>query len=168
MPLQNAFHLHERLAADTAGVGSFPLCEVLLMNDSHYPWVILVPRRLGIREIHQLAETEQQQLMRESVFVAARMQAHFQADKMNVAALGNMVPQLHIHHIARFATDAAWPRPVWGLLPATPEWRYGSEGEEMAWYPSVRLIRQSRMGEWRHVLNETSARLRALCAVGSR
>lgn len=118
MSLHNEFSLHARLATDTVRVGSFPLCEVLLMNDSHYPWIILVPRLADIREIHQLSEDAQQQLMRESVFVASVMQAHFKADKMNVAALGNMVPQLHIHHVARFAIDAAWPKPVWGVLPA--------------------------------------------------
>lgn len=111
------FQLHERLAGDTIRLGSFELCEVLLMNDANYPWLILVPRRKDIREIHQLDEADQQQLMRESVFVASRMQTHFKAGKMNVAALGNMVPQLHIHHIARFTGDIAWPKPVWGMFP---------------------------------------------------
>ena len=88
------------------------------MNDANYPWVILVPRREAISEMHQLDESDQLQLMRESIFVAGKMQVHFQADKMNIAALGNVVPQLHIHHIARFKDDPAWPKPVWGVLPA--------------------------------------------------
>lgn len=114
------FQLHERLANDTVRLGSFALCEVLLMNESTYPWVILVPRRNAVAEIHHLDEADQQQLMRESVFVGAKMQVHFQADKMNVAALGNIVPQLHIHHIARYAGDAAWPKPVWGVQAVVP------------------------------------------------
>ncbi len=113
------FQLHERLANDTVKVGSFTLCEVLLMNDANYPWIILVPRRQGISEIHHLTEQDQQQLLRESVFVAGKMQVHFQADKMNIAALGNVVPQLHIHHIARYVKDIAWPKPVWGFQPAS-------------------------------------------------
>ena len=116
----NAFCLDGRLAADTIRLGSYPLCEVLLMNDAQYPWVILVPRHQNICEIHQLADADQQQLMKESVFTAAQMQKHFFANKMNVAALGNMVPQLHIHHIARFTSDAAWPKPVWGVNPVQP------------------------------------------------
>lgn len=112
------FKLHPQLANDTVLVKSLPLCEVLLMNDCQYPWLILVPRKADIREIHQLSDDEQQQLIKESSFVAKAMQQHFAADKMNVAALGNMVPQLHIHHIARFTTDKAWPKPVWGVVPS--------------------------------------------------
>jgi diadenosine tetraphosphate (Ap4A) HIT family hydrolase len=112
------FQLHERLASDTVKVGSFTLCEVLLMNDAHYPWIILVPGREGISEIHQLNERDQTQLLKESVFVAGKMQVHYQADKMNIAALGNVVPQLHIHHIARYTKDMAWPKPVWGFQAA--------------------------------------------------
>jgi diadenosine tetraphosphate (Ap4A) HIT family hydrolase len=110
------FQLHERLANDTVKVGEFTLCDVLLMNDANYPWVILVPRRAAISEIHQLVESDQLQLMRESVFVGGKMQVHFQADKMNVAALGNVVSQLHIHHVARYVNDVAWPKPVWGVV----------------------------------------------------
>lgn len=114
------FQLHERLANDTVKIGSFTLSEVLLMNDANYPWIILVPRREGISEIHQLNEQDQQQLLRESVLVAGKLQVHFQADKMNIAALGNVVPQLHIHHIARYTKDIAWPKPVWGFQAAMP------------------------------------------------
>lgn len=112
------FELHPQLAKDTIRIGGLPLCDVLLMNDVAYPWLILVPRKADVTELYQLSELEQQQFIKESGFVAAKMQVHFQADKMNIAALGNMVPQLHIHHIARYRSDAAWPKPVWGVQPA--------------------------------------------------
>ena len=112
------WQLHERLAADTLSVGDFPLCRLLLMNDAQYPWCILVPRLAGARELHKLDDGDQLQLLRESTALATAMDAIFHPHKMNVAALGNMVPQLHLHHIARFKTDPAWPAPVWGKLPA--------------------------------------------------
>lgn len=90
------------------------------MNDSTYPWFILVPRREGIREIHELSEEDQRQLIREISSFSSFIQESFGAEKMNVAALGNMVPQLHIHVIARYASDPAWPGPVWGKVPARP------------------------------------------------
>lgn len=114
------FELHPRLDADTLLLGQFDLCELRLMNDARYPWVILVPRRDNISEIHQLSSADQQLLMTESSFVSATMAALFQADKMNIAALGNVVPQLHIHHVARFKTDETWPDPVWGKGQAQP------------------------------------------------
>lgn len=114
------FQLDERLAADTIELGDLTLCRVLLMNDSNYPWVILVPRREGVREIYELSEADQQQLLAESSQLASVMAGLFKADKMNVAALGNMVPQLHIHHIARSVNDAAWPKPVWGAVAGKP------------------------------------------------
>jgi diadenosine tetraphosphate (Ap4A) HIT family hydrolase len=79
--------------------------------------VILVPQRDNVREVFELSDADQHQLMIESNAVAKAMADHFKAEKMNVAALGNMVPQLHIHHIARFSNDVAWPKPVWGLHP---------------------------------------------------
>lgn len=109
------FELHSQLAKDTIHVGAMPLCDVLLMNDKQYPWLILVPRRKDVREIYELSAEDQKQLIKESSLLSIKMQIHFQAEKMNVAALGNMVPQLHVHHIARYATDAAWPKPVWGV-----------------------------------------------------
>lgn len=112
------FELHPRLAADTLVLGDFPLCRCLLMNDMHYPWLILVPRAEGIREIFELTVKDQQQLLRESSYVSERLAKHFSADKINIGALGNMVPQLHVHHIARYVNDAAWPGPVWGKHPA--------------------------------------------------
>jgi diadenosine tetraphosphate (Ap4A) HIT family hydrolase len=114
------FELNPQLAKDTHEIGQFALCEVLLMNDDRYPWVILVPRRQGIEEIFQLSADDQQQLLKESSFVSAAMSALFSAHKMNVAALGNMVEQLHVHHVARFNTDASWPNPIWGRGDSIP------------------------------------------------
>ncbi|ATX81267.1 Diadenosine tetraphosphate (Ap4A) hydrolase [Mariprofundus ferrinatatus] len=112
--------LHPQLEKDCFVVGQLPLCAVLLMNDSNYPWFILVPQREGVTEIHQLPEADQQQLIRESCMFASVIEKEFGADKINIAALGNMVPQLHIHHIVRYKTDPAWPAPVWGKFPASP------------------------------------------------
>ncbi|GGB41207.1 histidine triad (HIT) protein [Oceanisphaera marina] len=123
------FQLHPQLASDTVLLGELPLSLVLLAKDSQYPWLILVPRQAGIREIHWLSVEQQQQLMHESCAVAQLMETELAADKINVAALGNMVPQLHLHHIARFTTDAAWPAPVWGKLPAQA---YAQLGDEVA------------------------------------
>jgi diadenosine tetraphosphate (Ap4A) HIT family hydrolase len=108
------FILHPQLAADTLPVGEAPLCRVLLMNDARYPWVILVPRRHGLREIHELDDEAQHALLRESVILGRALLPLFAGDKLNVAALGNVVSQLHLHHVVRSATDAAWPAPVWG------------------------------------------------------
>jgi diadenosine tetraphosphate (Ap4A) HIT family hydrolase len=115
-----AFALDPRLAGDTHRLGRFPLCLVLLMNDSRYPWFILVPQRPGLREIYELDETGQQQLMRESAALGRAAMAAFAGAKLNVAALGNVVPQLHLHHIVRYENDPAWPGPVWGRLPPLP------------------------------------------------
>lgn len=109
-----SFTLHPQLAADTLVVGNLNLCQVLLMNESRYPWFILVPQRAKISEIYQLTNTERAQVWEESDLLSRQLMQLFQADKLNIAALGNLVPQLHIHHIARFKTDAAWPAPVWG------------------------------------------------------
>jgi diadenosine tetraphosphate (Ap4A) HIT family hydrolase len=108
------FALHPRLAADTFVLGDFPLSRLLLMNDAQYPWCILVPRREGAREIYLLDERDQQLLLRESAQLSRAMMDAFSGHKLNVAALGNVVPQLHVHHIVRFPGDAAWPGPVWG------------------------------------------------------
>lgn len=114
------FILHPQLAADCEILGDLALCQVLLNKDSLYPWLILVPKRDNIQEIYQLSDNDQQLFWQESRLISEWMQAFFKADKMNVAALGNMVPQLHVHHIARFKTDKAWPKPVWGQFPAKP------------------------------------------------
>jgi len=114
------FELHAQLARDCLVVGDIELCRVLLMNDAQYPWLILVPRRADISEVFQLSPLDQQRLWQEVGEVAALLAGHFSADKMNVAALGNVVPQLHVHVIARRRDDPAWPRPVWGVNPAQP------------------------------------------------
>lgn len=112
------FELHPQLAADTVLVGDLPLCRLLLMNDRQYPWTILVPRRAGLREIYELHESDQLRFWRESTQLSQTLMRAFSGDKLNVAALGNMVPQLHVHHIVRFKGDPAWPAPVWGKHPA--------------------------------------------------
>jgi diadenosine tetraphosphate (Ap4A) HIT family hydrolase len=109
--------IHPRLLEDCLLLGHFPLCHLLLMRDANYPWLILVPDRDGVTEIHQLDETDQQQLMRESVLLSRMLDELFHPDKLNVAALGNVVPQLHLHHVVRYRHDAAWPAPVWGRVP---------------------------------------------------
>ena len=112
--------LHPQLYADTVTLGLLPLSRVLLMNDAQYPWLILVPQRAGRTEVFQLSAKDRQQLDQESCSIASILMTHFQADKLNIAALGNLVPQLHIHHIVRFKSDAAWPKPVWGTKPSIP------------------------------------------------
>jgi diadenosine tetraphosphate (Ap4A) HIT family hydrolase len=114
------FELHNQLKQDTVTVGSFPLSLVLLHKDSQYPWLILVPQREEVTEIHHLDAEDRQQLMEESCRLAEVMVDLFAPRKMNLAALGNMVPQLHLHHIARFESDPAWPQPVWGKVPPVP------------------------------------------------
>lgn len=114
------FSLHDRLAADTIMLADWPLCRVLLMNDASYPWLILVPRRAGLREIHDVAPADLPQLTQEVCAASRKLAACVQADKINVGALGNMVAQLHIHVIARFKDDPAWPGPVWGAQPPVP------------------------------------------------
>ena len=112
--------LHPQLKKDCFVLGEFSLCSLLLLNDANYPWFILLPNREGISEIHRLSEEDQQQLMSESMFFSRCLEQVFQPDKINIAALGNVVPQLHIHHIARFTTDACWPAPVWGATNPIP------------------------------------------------
>lgn len=114
------FFLDERLARDSVVLGDLPLSRVLLMNDAQYPWLILVPRRAALTELFDLSEAEQQQLWHEASQLAAGLKKRLGADKMNVANLGNVVSQLHLHVIVRFKEDAAWPGPVWGKHPAKP------------------------------------------------
>lgn len=115
-----AFSLDSRLAADTVAVADLPLSAVRLMNDATYPWLILIPRREGAVEIVDLAPEDRVQLMDEIARVSGVLRAMTRCDKLNVAALGNMVPQLHVHVIGRFAGDPAWPGLVWGKAPAQP------------------------------------------------
>ncbi|MFV0449028.1 MAG: HIT domain-containing protein [Vibrio sp.] len=109
-----SFHLHPQLAKDTDVIGHFPLCVALLHKDDAAPWIILVPKKANLKELHHLPMKEQQQFLVESQAVNQALEALFQPTKLNLGALGNMVPQLHIHHIARFEDDVAWPGPIWG------------------------------------------------------
>lgn len=114
------FQLHPRLQQDSITLGQFNLSRLLLCNDSQYPWFILVPQRPDISEIFQLSAMDQQLLQQESCLLAKTLATLYQADKMNIAAIGNIVPQLHIHHIVRYQTDIAWPAPVWGKYEPIP------------------------------------------------
>lgn len=114
------FELDSRLQADTMVLGDLPLCRLLLMNDSNYPWFILVPRREHLRELHHLGESDRHRLWTESANLSGWMETFFACEKLNVAALGNIVSQLHVHHVGRTRKDPAWPGPVWGAGQAVP------------------------------------------------
>lgn len=114
------FLLHPQLAHDCFNVGRFELSELLMMNDSQYPWFILVPRRPNIREIYQLSSADRQALQNESCLLAETLADIYRPDKLNIAAIGNLVPQLHVHHVARYQTDKAWPAPIWGKFANLP------------------------------------------------
>ena len=114
------FALHPQLVKDTVVVGELGLCCVRLMNDTNYPWLVLVPRVDAARELIDLDEAQQVALLRDITTASRALQTCFAPDKLNVAALGNMVPQLHIHVVARYTDDVAWPAPVWGRAPAVP------------------------------------------------
>ena len=117
---RDPFELNAQLAADTFEVGRLALCRVLLMNDARFPWLILVPQRNGLVDLIDLKAGDYQTVMSEIRQACTALREAFSPDKLNVSALGNVVPQLHVHVIARFRTDAAWPRPVWGGPPAPP------------------------------------------------
>ena len=141
MPLNDTpFSLHPQLAADTTPVGDLPLSRVLLSNDANYPWLILVPRQPGLVEIIDLAQSDQVRLMGEIAQAAQALKRVTECEKLNIAAIGNVVPQLHVHVIARRHSDAAWPKPVWGATPA------------IAYKPSVR---DGFVGALRRALNIT-------------
>lgn len=118
--MSSAFQLHERLAADTTVVTDLTLCRVLLMEDARYPWLILVPRVENLRELHEIPTASRIHLFDEIEAASRCLENVSQAYKLNVAALGNQVPQLHIHVIARQQDDPAWPGPVWGVGEAQP------------------------------------------------
>jgi diadenosine tetraphosphate (Ap4A) HIT family hydrolase len=118
------FSLHPTLARDTVEVSRLPLCRALLMNDRRFPWLILVPERDSAREIHQLSPADRTALVEEIARASEALERLFHPDKLNVGALGNLVPQLHVHVVARAAGDPAWPGPVWGSGAAVP---YGEE-----------------------------------------
>ena len=118
--LEIPFKLDPLLKKDSVFIKEFPLCKLLLMNDSNFPWFLMIPRREGTVEMFDLNEEDQNQLNKESNYVLKKLKEHFKATKMNVANLGNIVSQLHIHHIARFEGDLAWPGPIWGVVPSKP------------------------------------------------
>lgn len=120
-----AFDLDPRLENDTVFLVDWPLCRVVLMNDANYPWCILIPRVVKasgeqVTELYDLDDEQRAQLDKESIALAKHLMSTFSGDKLNIAALGNVVAQLHIHHVVRFKTDPAWPAPVWGKLAAKP------------------------------------------------
>ena len=116
----SGFHLHPQLAEDTVPVIELPLCEVRLMDDANHPWLVLVPRIADVTELIDLDAAQRTQLTAEIDAASRALKLLFKPDKLNIAALGNMVPQLHVHVIARFQNDIAWPRPVWGVANARP------------------------------------------------
>ena len=124
--MDTGFTLDERLAADSVAIGRLPLSDLLLARDARFPWLILVPRRADMAEIIDLAPEDRAALLDEIVLVSEALRTVTGCDKLNVAALGNMVRQLHVHVIARFTTDPAWPGPIWG------------RGEAVAYEPGVR------------------------------
>ena len=117
MTASSTWALHPQLQQDTIDIGDLPLSRVLVIKDANYPWLLLVPRRDKASEITDLDEVAQGQLMTEINRVGRALKEITKCDKLNVAALGNVVPQLHVHIIARRTGDAAWPRPVWGVMP---------------------------------------------------
>ena len=135
--MSGGFVLDARLAADTHLIGDLPLSQLRLFDDARFPWFVLVPRIAGARELIDLDEGDQRTLLAEINRVGRVMETEFRPDKLNVAALGNVVPQLHVHVIARFTNDAAWPHPVWG------------RGERVAYAASER---EARIATWRGAL----------------
>jgi len=121
------FTLHERLRADTLDITRLRLSRVLLMNDSSFPWLILVPEKENIRELYDLDEKDRSVLIEEITLASRIIQHLYKSDKINVGSLGNLVPQFHIHVIGRFESDRAWPGSVWGAGPAHP---YGDDRRE--------------------------------------
>jgi len=114
------FQLHELLDRDCVELIDLPVSKLLLMNDSQFPWFVLVPRIENVQDIYQLNWNEQQQFLNESSMLSEILMTLFKGDKMNVAALGNVCPQLHVHHIVRYKSDIAWPKPIWGLFEMQP------------------------------------------------
>lgn len=139
------FELDARLQADTCFLGESELNLMLLLNDRRYPWVILVPKRSGVTETDELSPVDRAQLVAESHLLGSTLRVAFDADKLNVAAIGNVVRQLHVHHVVRRLGDAAWPAPVWGHSPRVPY----QEGEVEA--VSARLRTPALSGMFRFV-----------------
>ena len=123
--MNDSFPLDPRLAADTHFIGELTLSRLLLMDDARFPWLILVPRIVGARELVDLDEGDRASLLGEITAVGRAMETLMQPEKLNIAALGNVVTQLHVHVIARFSKDALWPDTVWG------------RGERVAYEPAA-------------------------------
>ena len=136
------FALDPNLEADTHPIGELHLSQLLLMDDARFPWLILVPRIAGARELIDLDEGDQRSLLGEISAVGRAFETLLRPDKLNIAALGNVVPQLHVHLIARYTTDAAWPKPVWG------------QGERVAYAAAARA---SRIAQLRTALHSSLA-----------
>lgn len=134
------FSLHPQLANDCFELADLPLCKLLLCNDSAYPWFILVPKVNDITDIYQLDWQQQQQLLNESSLLSELLMQVFTGDKMNVAALGNVVEQLHVHHVVRYKTDVSWPKPIWGQQPLTPYTDDELANIKAALLPKIALI----------------------------
>lgn len=120
MGKSDEFVLHPRLGEESLFICELELCELRIINDQNYPWFILVPRVNNIREIYELSESLRAVLEKEIFYVSKALSIHFGAFKTNIAALGNLVPQLHIHIIMRYESDISWPNPIWGQFPAEP------------------------------------------------
>lgn len=118
--MSEPFELHPQLAKDSIWLADWPLSQLRLINDKNYPWFILVPRRANIRDVIDLTEADQSTLWQESAKLSQLLRVKYNPEKLNLAALGNMVPQLHLHHVARYSTDVAWPAPIWGKVAAKP------------------------------------------------
>jgi len=114
------FALHPDLVRDTHPVATLELCEVRIMDDATYPWFVLVPMRKGISDTIDLKPADHAKLWEESAMFSRAIMKVFAGEKLNVAALGNMTPQLHVHHVVRFKADVAWPGPIWGKVPMRP------------------------------------------------
>ena len=127
------FELDSRLAADTLFLADWTLCRVLRSNDRTYPWLVLVPRRKGMQDMIDLDPVDQQMLMGEVTRAGRAMKKALKPEKLNIAALGNVVPQLHVHVIARFTDDPAWPRPIWGVQAPRPFTGKEAESEVTRW-----------------------------------
>jgi len=135
------FALHERLRADTVEVAAWDLSLLLLMNETRWPWLILVPRRATIREIEDLSPADRGRLIEEAAAASRLLRSLHAPDKVNIGALGNMVPQFHLHVVARTKSDPAWPKPVWGQFPPAP---YGAAALEAALATLRRALAEGR------------------------
>lgn len=131
----SGFAVHRQLLQDCSVIGDTELCRVLLMNDARFPWLVLVPRLVNLRDLHEVATTHRNQLFDDIEAASITVKALIDADKINVAALGNQVPQLHVHVIGRLTSDDAWPGPVWG------------SGEPIPYEPSAQKDRERTIFE---------------------